>query len=114
MSRILVVEDEIAIAELIALNLRHAGHEVSIAVDAEQDFLLDHRRASELQPKPGRLSIQSLGTHPHGHIHLVFHEGHIGGEDGSPDDVARGGDADTVDVERDSVLAQQCGNFARL
>jgi two-component system phosphate regulon response regulator PhoB len=36
MSRILVVEDEIAIAELIALNLRHAGHEVSIAVDAEQ------------------------------------------------------------------------------
>jgi len=36
MSRILVVEDEIAIAELIAINLRHAGHEVSIALDAEQ------------------------------------------------------------------------------
>jgi two-component system, OmpR family, phosphate regulon response regulator PhoB len=36
MSRILVVEDELAIAELIAINLRHAGHEVSIAVDAEQ------------------------------------------------------------------------------
>ena len=36
MSRILVVEDEIAIAELIAINLRHAGHDVSIAVDAEQ------------------------------------------------------------------------------
>jgi two-component system phosphate regulon response regulator PhoB len=36
MSRILVVEDEIAIAELIAINLRHAGHDVSIATDAEQ------------------------------------------------------------------------------
>jgi two-component system phosphate regulon response regulator PhoB len=36
MSRILVVEDELAIAELVAINLRHAGHEVAIAVDAEQ------------------------------------------------------------------------------
>jgi two-component system, OmpR family, phosphate regulon response regulator PhoB len=36
MSRILVVEDESAIAELISLNLRHAGFEVTIAGDAEQ------------------------------------------------------------------------------
>ncbi|MBK7059526.1 MAG: phosphate regulon transcriptional regulator PhoB [Rubrivivax sp.] len=36
MSRILVVEDEPAIAELIAINLRHAGHEVSLATSAEQ------------------------------------------------------------------------------
>jgi two-component system phosphate regulon response regulator PhoB len=36
MSDILVVEDEPAIAELIAMNLRHAGHEVSQAGDAEQ------------------------------------------------------------------------------
>ena len=36
MSRILIVEDEPAIAELIALNLRHAGFEVTIAGDAEQ------------------------------------------------------------------------------
>jgi two-component system phosphate regulon response regulator PhoB len=36
MSRILVVEDEPAIAELIALNLRHAGYEVTIAGDAAQ------------------------------------------------------------------------------
>jgi len=36
MSRILVVEDEAAIAELVAINLRHAGHEVTIACDAEQ------------------------------------------------------------------------------
>ena len=35
MSRILVVEDEPAIAELVAINLRHAGHEVSLAGDAE-------------------------------------------------------------------------------
>jgi two-component system phosphate regulon response regulator PhoB len=36
MSRILVVEDEPAIAELISLNLRHAGFEVTIAGDAAQ------------------------------------------------------------------------------
>jgi two-component system, OmpR family, phosphate regulon response regulator PhoB len=36
MSLILVVEDESAIAELISLNLRHAGFEVIIAASAEQ------------------------------------------------------------------------------
>jgi two-component system, OmpR family, phosphate regulon response regulator PhoB len=36
MARILVVEDESAIAELVAINLRHAGHEVTVAVDAAQ------------------------------------------------------------------------------
>jgi two-component system, OmpR family, phosphate regulon response regulator PhoB len=36
MARILVVEDESAIAELVAINLRHAGHEVTIATDAGQ------------------------------------------------------------------------------
>ena len=36
MSRILVVEDESAIAELVAINLRHAGFEVAVAADAEQ------------------------------------------------------------------------------
>lgn len=36
MARILVVEDEAAIAELVAINLRHAGHEVTIAADADQ------------------------------------------------------------------------------
>ena len=36
MSRILVVEDESAIAELISINLRHAAYEVTIASDAEQ------------------------------------------------------------------------------
>ena len=35
MSRVLIVEDESAIAELIAINLRHAGYEVTIAADAE-------------------------------------------------------------------------------
>jgi two-component system phosphate regulon response regulator PhoB len=35
-SRILVVEDEPAIAELLAINLRHAGFEVTIAADAEE------------------------------------------------------------------------------
>jgi two-component system phosphate regulon response regulator PhoB len=33
---VLVVEDERAIAELIGLHLRHAGHEVALAADAEQ------------------------------------------------------------------------------
>lgn len=36
MGRILVVEDESAIAELIAINLRHAGHQVTLAADASQ------------------------------------------------------------------------------
>ncbi len=36
MSRVLVVEDESAIAELIAMNLRHAGFEVALAANAEQ------------------------------------------------------------------------------
>ena len=36
MSRILVVEDESAIAELVAINLRHAGFEVALAADAEE------------------------------------------------------------------------------
>jgi two-component system, OmpR family, phosphate regulon response regulator PhoB len=36
MSRILVVEDEMAIAELVSINLRHAGHEATIAATAEQ------------------------------------------------------------------------------
>jgi two-component system, OmpR family, phosphate regulon response regulator PhoB len=34
MSAVLVVEDESAIAELIAINLRHAGFEVTLAADA--------------------------------------------------------------------------------
>jgi two-component system phosphate regulon response regulator PhoB len=36
MSRVLVVEDEAAIAELVAMNLRHAGYEVTLAASAEQ------------------------------------------------------------------------------
>ena len=35
MSSVLVVEDETAIAELIAINLRHAGFEVLLAADAD-------------------------------------------------------------------------------
>jgi two-component system phosphate regulon response regulator PhoB len=36
MSRVLVVEDESAIAELISINLRHAGFEVTLASSADQ------------------------------------------------------------------------------
>ncbi len=36
MARILVVDDESAIAELISLNLRHDGHEVRVAADGLQ------------------------------------------------------------------------------
>jgi two-component system phosphate regulon response regulator PhoB len=36
MARVLVVEDEPAIAELIALNLRHQGFEVVLAADADE------------------------------------------------------------------------------
>ena len=44
MSRILVVEDEDAIAQLIAINLRHGGHEAILASDArEAQRLVDER-----------------------------------------------------------------------
>ena len=36
MARILIVEDESAIAELVAINLRHGGHEPTIAGNADQ------------------------------------------------------------------------------
>jgi two-component system, OmpR family, phosphate regulon response regulator PhoB len=36
MSSVLVVEDETAIAELISINLRHAGYEVTLAATADQ------------------------------------------------------------------------------
>ena len=36
MSRVLVVEDESAIAELISINLRHAGYEVTLSASSEQ------------------------------------------------------------------------------
>ena len=36
MARILIVEDEPAIAELVALNLRHDGHEVRTAANADE------------------------------------------------------------------------------
>jgi two-component system phosphate regulon response regulator PhoB len=36
MSRVLIVEDEAAIAELIAINLRHAGHDVTVAATSEE------------------------------------------------------------------------------
>jgi two-component system, OmpR family, phosphate regulon response regulator PhoB len=39
MGRVLVVEDETAIAELISINLRHAGFEVTLAATAEQAVL---------------------------------------------------------------------------
>ncbi len=39
MSKVLVVEDEPAIAELISINLRHAGFEVTVAMTADQALL---------------------------------------------------------------------------
>ena len=50
MSRILVVEDEPAIAELISINLRHAGFEVTVAGDADAGAGAGRRRAAG----PGR------------------------------------------------------------
>ena len=44
-ARVLVVEDEPSIAEMVGLHLRHAGYEVSFAINAEEA-----RRAVSLQP----------------------------------------------------------------
>lgn len=48
MSSVLVVEDESAIAELISLNLRHAGYEVTLAATAEQAQALVDRVLPDL------------------------------------------------------------------
>jgi two-component system, OmpR family, phosphate regulon response regulator PhoB len=48
MSTVLVVEDESAIAELISINLRHAGYEVTIASTADQAQTLVDRVLPDL------------------------------------------------------------------
>jgi two-component system, OmpR family, phosphate regulon response regulator PhoB len=48
MSRVLVVEDESAIAELISINLRHAGYEVTLAATADQAQALVDRVLPDL------------------------------------------------------------------
>ena len=48
MSKVLVVEDEMAIAELISINLRHAGYEVTIASTADQAQTLVDRVLPDL------------------------------------------------------------------
>ena len=52
MSRVLVVEDESAIAELVAINLRHAGYEVTLAASAEQ--AQGGKDASEIDARASR------------------------------------------------------------
>src|SRR3989337_229485 len=47
-ARILVVEDEPAIQELVAINLEHAGHHVLRARDAEQAQQLVRRALPDL------------------------------------------------------------------
>lgn len=48
MAQILIVEDEPAIAELVALNLRHAGHQVEVAHDAPAAQAAVARRLPDL------------------------------------------------------------------
>ncbi len=48
MSRVLVVEDESAIAELVSINLRHAGYDVVIAATAERAQLEVDRELPDL------------------------------------------------------------------
>ena len=57
MSRILVVEDESAIAELIAINLRHAGYEVTVAGDADQA----QREVDARAARPGAAGLDAAG-----------------------------------------------------
>jgi len=48
MSSVLVVEDESAIAELISINLRHSGYEVTIATSADQAQVVVDRELPDL------------------------------------------------------------------
>jgi two-component system, OmpR family, phosphate regulon response regulator PhoB len=62
MTRVLVVEDEPAIAELVAINLRHEGFEVSIAADAASATARVDERLPDLAildwMLPGRSGLQ--------------------------------------------------------
>jgi two-component system, OmpR family, phosphate regulon response regulator PhoB len=62
MTRVLVVEDEPAIAELVAINLRHEGFEVSIAPDAQAATARVDERLPDLAildwMLPGRSGLQ--------------------------------------------------------
>jgi two-component system, OmpR family, phosphate regulon response regulator PhoB len=62
MTRVLVVEDEPAIAELVAINLRHEGFEVSIAADAQAATARVDERLPDLAildwMLPGRSGLQ--------------------------------------------------------
>jgi two-component system phosphate regulon response regulator PhoB len=62
MTRVLVVEDEPAIAELVAINLRHEGFEVSIAADAAAAVARVDERLPDLAildwMLPGRSGLQ--------------------------------------------------------
>ncbi len=62
MTRVLVVEDEPAIAELVAINLRHEGFEVSIAADAASAVARVDERLPDLAildwMLPGRSGLQ--------------------------------------------------------
>lgn len=73
MSRILIVDDEPAIAELISINLRHAGFAVSVAADADEArrsvadalpdlVLLDWMLAGESGPAMTRHWRSQAGT----------------------------------------------------
>lgn len=48
MGSVLVVEDEAAIAELLALELRHAGHEVRLAADADTALRMVEERLPDV------------------------------------------------------------------
>jgi two-component system, OmpR family, phosphate regulon response regulator PhoB len=62
MTRVLIVEDEPAIAELVAINLRHEGFEVSVAADADVAVASVDERLPDLVildwMLPGRSGLQ--------------------------------------------------------
>jgi two-component system, OmpR family, phosphate regulon response regulator PhoB len=62
MTRVLIVEDEPAIAELVAINLRHEGFEVSVAADADAAVSSVDERLPDLVildwMLPGRSGLQ--------------------------------------------------------
>ena len=66
MSRVLVVEDESAIAELISINLRHAGYDVTIAATADQ-AQIEAERVRAMRPDV----LEDLGAYLSGRMRLT-------------------------------------------
>lgn len=84
--RILVVEDEPAVAEFLAVAIREGGHEVLVALDGTEalDVLgatpVDAVFMDLVMPGPSGLALLAQIRNRHPHLPVVVISAHAGGE----------------------------------